>query len=189
MQNRSVHLKNVKILGNVVSIYVTQGGEFEVSLPTGEVDADGVPGIKRYRHSSLDAAIQATRERLALDRKKIEVPFLDFSYKKDHYEFRPGVVTGIHAGTDNVIVRIDGGKAQQVASGAHETRSRSDLTKEQQDAYCQLRQDYTRVQSAMRAFEQANEVNLRKLATEALGLIPDPVDEPEAAPAADLAQD
>lgn len=90
------------IAGTKVVVFVKPYGTFVVRLPGGEEIGSG---------DTMVAAMEKARGTLTRRKVSVEVPLLS-------HNFKPGVATGLHAGTGKVLVKIEGQRAEQMASYA-----------------------------------------------------------------------
>lgn len=99
------------------------------------------------------AALLAEIDRLMRIRKKaVNIPFTNVENKNNGYiKLKHGVVTGVHAGTGNLLVAWDDGSNGQITAGAF-TEVLQRLTAREEDELARLSREASESSDALRGF-------------------------------------
>lgn len=153
---------NDEVLGGIdCTIWCSRDGRFVVTA-----NATGNPFDEEVvvaRANMYDDVIAGARQKISRSKVRVRVEFFT-------PEGRPGVATGIHAGSSRVVARIDGGASEQLGGYSSRTYLRGDTPPEKLDELRQLRQDIAAREARLRAITREFGMDLHSVVDVAVQL-------------------
>lgn len=160
-------LTETQILATTCEVHVTEGGFFEVYL-LGQAEVEGAQKLAGANTFS-DAVEKAKPE---VRKRKVKVRVEYYRLAGDRYnglKFQPGVATGFHAGTGNVMATEHSDSKQIATSGYRSDKLyRGDMPDETRGEFVKLRTEVNEREERLRELEKQWTVDLAAAVTEAI---------------------
>lgn len=144
-----------------------RGINFEIEIDPGglffcKVDGDTISDV------TLDGLKKKLMEHSRTKQKGISIPFVmwqEGDYDAEKGKVVKGVCVGVHAGNDNLMVRLGGGAIEQFSHWRGNTKV---FPPECADKLKELRQAHIRTKKELDEFTVENNLNLRELVAKAM---------------------
>ena len=145
---KGVKIKTLKVRDREFEVYVDSAGYFCV-------DFDGETIEKPTLEDLKSRLMDLTKQKAG----KIAIEFyrwVEDRWNDEKAKLKHGVITGLHAANDNVMVRFDGEKAEQDSRYYNSDSSFLRLTKEEVNQYIKLRKALEAAKKVLTDFEEAH---------------------------------
>lgn len=159
-------IQTEKVRGIEFKFYVNGVGHFYVDYDGDEVTNPTLEGLKKRL---LDLTKQRTAN-LAIDFWRWEEADRWERKAGERGKLRHGIITGLHASNQNLLIKMDGEKAEQDSSyhgGGHGGHLK--LTKDEQADFIKMKRQQENLEDQITAFVEAHKFDAKKAVREAAG--------------------
>lgn len=146
----------IKIRGISFDIFINNQGKFFTQIDGDDVKADSFDALKKKLMSSTG-------------RKSISIPFVyweDAGWNSESGHLVRGVCVGMHAGNDNLLVKLGNDQGTQQFSAYHHEQH---FDPKHAEEITRLQEALTSANKAWEKFKEKHRFNLRDAVVKALG--------------------